>query len=295
MLISKNIVKFRKENNLTQNDLAEELNISRQSVSKWENGETVPSIDNLVRLSGILNISLDELITGESYLSFPFDYGRPKSKKPFIVLMSIVFLSGFLAGSASLTGRLLIGFFAGFLFYLLMITLSFYDFKRYYNYWTLDKKQLIYPVGQKFPLLDDIFLPIKGVLGFRKVKELAYSDIASVELVFEKYRFNPNKSAAMGSLFRYYLPRQMRIANEPFHLKITSVDNEVIYLDVSYYYLYFTETSKERVYLSSVLLFFKRKPLAFIDKENLLPLIKEKKNIFDYKDDYDKRHDTSKS
>lgn len=291
MLVSKNIVKFRKENNLTQNDLAEELNISRQSVSKWENGETVPSIDNLVRLSGILNISLDELITGESYLSFPFDYGKPKNKRPLLLLLCVVLFSGFWSGAFGLLPGITMGLFI----YVFITTLSFYDFKRYYNYWTLDKKRLIYPVGQKFPLLDDIFLPIRGVLGFRKVKELAYSDIVSVELVFEKYRFNPNKSAAMGSLFRYYLPRQMRIANEPFYLKITSVDNEVIHLDVSYYYLYFTETSKERVYLSSVLLFFKRKPLVFIDKENLLPLIEEKKNIFDYKDAYDKRHDTSKN
>ncbi|MGX6978053.1 helix-turn-helix domain-containing protein [Vagococcus elongatus] len=290
MLISKNIVKYRKENNLTQNDLANELNISRQSVSKWENGETVPSIDNLIRLSGILNISLDELITGESYLSFPFDYGRPKNKVPFILLLCGVLVSALSMGSLGW----LAGVFTGLIIYLFITTLSFYDFRRYYNYWTLNQKKLVYPVGQTDTVLDNIVLPLIGFLGIRKVKELAYADMKSVELVLDKYQFNPNKSAVMGSLFKYYLPRQMRFANEPFYLKITSIANEVICLDVSFYYLYYTRTSKERIYLAPVLLFFKRKPLVFIDKDDLLPLIEEKKNVFDYKDGYDERNDSAK-
>jgi Predicted transcriptional regulators len=76
--LAKNIVKYRKRNKLSQEQLAEALNISRQSISKWETGENLPSIDNLISLSGLLDISLDELITGEPYLHFPFDYGKPK-------------------------------------------------------------------------------------------------------------------------------------------------------------------------------------------------------------------------
>ena len=92
MTISENIKKFRQENNLSQEQLAEKLNIARQSVSKWENGETLPSIDNLILLSGLLNISLDELITGEPYLYFPFNFGKPKSKIPILILMIILIL-----------------------------------------------------------------------------------------------------------------------------------------------------------------------------------------------------------
>jgi len=71
MNLGKNIIKYRTKNNLSQEQLAHALNISRQSISKWETGENLPSIDNLISLSGLLDISLDELVTGEPYLHFP--------------------------------------------------------------------------------------------------------------------------------------------------------------------------------------------------------------------------------
>ena len=62
MEISKNLITYRKKNNLTQADVAIYLNISRQSVSKWETGQSIPSIDDLVKLSNLYNISVDSLI-----------------------------------------------------------------------------------------------------------------------------------------------------------------------------------------------------------------------------------------
>ena len=47
---------------LTQEQLAEKLDVSRQAVAKWENGETYPDIDNLISLSDIFNITLDRLL-----------------------------------------------------------------------------------------------------------------------------------------------------------------------------------------------------------------------------------------
>ncbi len=47
---------------LSQNDVANELNISRQAVSRWENGKSYPDIDNLVLLSKLYHMSLDELL-----------------------------------------------------------------------------------------------------------------------------------------------------------------------------------------------------------------------------------------
>ncbi|RAS91311.1 hypothetical protein A3863_06460 (plasmid) [Priestia endophytica] len=41
------------------------LNISRQSISKWENGNCYPDLDNLIKLSDLYNMSLDELIKGD--------------------------------------------------------------------------------------------------------------------------------------------------------------------------------------------------------------------------------------
>ena len=62
MEISKNLITYRKKNKLTQADVAIYLNISRQSVSKWETGQSIPSIDDLVKLSNLYNISVDSLI-----------------------------------------------------------------------------------------------------------------------------------------------------------------------------------------------------------------------------------------
>ena len=54
--------KIRKENNVTQEQLADKLNVSRQAVSKWESGTAYPDTEKLIQISKIFNISLDELV-----------------------------------------------------------------------------------------------------------------------------------------------------------------------------------------------------------------------------------------
>ncbi|MBO3446390.1 helix-turn-helix transcriptional regulator [Clostridium sp. CCUG 7971] len=66
MNLSENLKKLRKEKNLSQEQLAKMLNVSRQAVSKWESGKTYPDIDNLILLRDIFNITLDDLIINES-------------------------------------------------------------------------------------------------------------------------------------------------------------------------------------------------------------------------------------
>src|SRR5699024_12867295 len=56
------IYRLRTERNLSQGDLAEALGVSRQSVSKWETGGSVPDLDKLVKLSQLFGVSLDELV-----------------------------------------------------------------------------------------------------------------------------------------------------------------------------------------------------------------------------------------
>ena len=58
-MIGEKIKNKRKELNLTQEYLAKELNISRQAVSKWEKGLSEPSMDNLVKLSGIFGVDIN--------------------------------------------------------------------------------------------------------------------------------------------------------------------------------------------------------------------------------------------
>ena len=78
-MLSDNIRKYRKENNLSQDELAEKLNVSRQSVSLWETGQTQPTIDNIISLSTILNVSADDLLKDEKE---SVKKENPMSKEP---------------------------------------------------------------------------------------------------------------------------------------------------------------------------------------------------------------------
>lgn len=60
--VGSKITKYRKEQNLTQDDIAEKLFVSRQLVSKWENGTGVPSIDVLLELCQLLQVTFEELL-----------------------------------------------------------------------------------------------------------------------------------------------------------------------------------------------------------------------------------------
>ena len=63
--VGKNIQKFRKAKNITQEELAEELNVTRQAVSNWETDKTQPDVDTLTQLSEALDVTVEELIYGE--------------------------------------------------------------------------------------------------------------------------------------------------------------------------------------------------------------------------------------
>ena len=60
------IAQYRRENNLTQEDLAGMFNLSAQAVSKWENDQTCPDISLLPQLADMLGVTVDELLTGKS-------------------------------------------------------------------------------------------------------------------------------------------------------------------------------------------------------------------------------------
>ncbi|MBR3967103.1 MAG: helix-turn-helix transcriptional regulator [Clostridia bacterium] len=64
MELGKRIYELRKEKNLSQVELAEMLDVSRQSISKWETDASVPELDKLLKMSEIFGISLDSLIKG---------------------------------------------------------------------------------------------------------------------------------------------------------------------------------------------------------------------------------------
>lgn len=65
MSLGETIYRLRTEKSLSQGDLAEMLEVSRQSISKWENNSAVPDLEKIIRLSEIFEVSLDELVKGE--------------------------------------------------------------------------------------------------------------------------------------------------------------------------------------------------------------------------------------
>lgn len=61
-MLSKNLKIFRERKGLTQENVAETLNVVRQTISKWEKGISVPDADMLIRLAEVLDVSVSELI-----------------------------------------------------------------------------------------------------------------------------------------------------------------------------------------------------------------------------------------
>ncbi len=75
------IKKIRTDNNLTQEQFAEKLYVSRTAVSKWESGKGYPSIDSLKYMSKLFNISIDDLLSSEEILDIAEQDKQQKIKK----------------------------------------------------------------------------------------------------------------------------------------------------------------------------------------------------------------------
>ena len=82
MTIAEKIRKLRKDNNMTQEDLAEKLNVSRQTISKWETNIAIPDADNIIAISKLFNITTDELLD--------YKVETVQKKKQFIIDMAVL-------------------------------------------------------------------------------------------------------------------------------------------------------------------------------------------------------------
>lgn len=65
-MFHENLVQLRKLNNLTQEELAEQVGVSRQALAKWESGETLPDLEKSRLLAEVFSVSLDDLVSYES-------------------------------------------------------------------------------------------------------------------------------------------------------------------------------------------------------------------------------------
>lgn len=77
MSFGENLKLIRKERSITQEQLAEMLEVSRQAVSKWESGDGYPETEKLILLSQKLNVSIDYLVNEQSNIEKKEEPGRP--------------------------------------------------------------------------------------------------------------------------------------------------------------------------------------------------------------------------
>ena len=78
MEFNEKLQELRKQKNLTQEQLAEQLYVSRTAISKWESGRGYPGIDSLKEVSKYFNVSLDELLSSEEILTVAQEDSRQK-------------------------------------------------------------------------------------------------------------------------------------------------------------------------------------------------------------------------
>lgn len=108
MTLGEKIYKLRTYQNLSQGDLAEKLEVSRQSVSKWENGAATPDLDKIIKLSEVFGITIDELVKNEEVSVSAFEETKiapvtikkennfPPRKIIGTVLLSLAFIVTFI-------------------------------------------------------------------------------------------------------------------------------------------------------------------------------------------------------
>lgn len=87
MSIGKRITKLRNALKMTQEELAEKLDVSRQSIFKWEKDLVIPEMDNIIRLSKVFNVSLEYLVNGKK------EFKKKVTIKDYLLLaLGVVFL-----------------------------------------------------------------------------------------------------------------------------------------------------------------------------------------------------------
>lgn len=82
MILGDKISSMRKQNGWSQEELAEKLDISRQSVSKWESGTSIPDLDKIIKLSAIFGVSTDYLLKDEIQEFTPTESTKECQKEP---------------------------------------------------------------------------------------------------------------------------------------------------------------------------------------------------------------------
>ena len=119
MNLGENIYRLRTEKNMSQGDLADALDVSRQSVSKWENNNAVPDLERLIKMSQLFGVSLDQLVSKDIPSPVPQSSAAPEipvhRPMPIRRILSIILLCFglFTFLILTLSGGFLLGYLVG--------------------------------------------------------------------------------------------------------------------------------------------------------------------------------------
>lgn len=99
MEIGKKLKEERMKSNLTQEQVAEKLFVSRQTISNWENEKSYPDIMSIIKLSDLYSISLDELLKGDQkmidHLEESTDIVKSNKKLVVAIIINVLLVLGF--------------------------------------------------------------------------------------------------------------------------------------------------------------------------------------------------------
>lgn len=107
MELNKNIYRLRKEKSLSQEKLAEKVNVTRQTISNWELGETAPNPEQLILLSQVFRKSIDELVGNKMMDRHPEETKEKEKtvKAVYAIYGGFVVLCGSAAGVWAFTAN----------------------------------------------------------------------------------------------------------------------------------------------------------------------------------------------
>ncbi|MCR8980734.1 helix-turn-helix domain-containing protein [Brevibacillus laterosporus] len=133
MSLGQQLKKFRELKSLSQEDIAQKIGVTRQAVYKWENDKSYPDIDNLILLSELYNVTLDELLKGNE--SFKKKIIIADNKDTGLYVGFVIMFIGLFINAGSISALITI---------LGVLTMFFYDdfkkiIKSIFSWWDSQK------------------------------------------------------------------------------------------------------------------------------------------------------------
>lgn len=106
MIFADKLIELRKKNGMTQEELADRMNVSRQSISKWEGAQSVPDLDKILKLSKLFDVTTDYLLKDEQESP---EYTAGQDETPGLRRVSLEEASAFLEAKERSAGPVALG------------------------------------------------------------------------------------------------------------------------------------------------------------------------------------------